>query len=162
MVDRVAGLALDADGQVKSEFNHIHGAEHPVTVSRSGARWDGYTKDPLTMGEVHVECSLTAERVKPVSQAVKFDPESSLPYQNYKAVISEMAGLVYKWPQLHTGFMKGLAEVMNGAYVAVRQFTAQEKPKSLGNDDTPHGPSEYVSSNPSGLNHKDKVRRHGW
>ena len=164
MVDVVHGLTLEEQIPVKAEFRNIHGAPSPVTVSRSGRRWDGYERDELLLGDLEVECSIPkATRDKTIS--VPFDPESSYAYLNYKATISEMAGLVYKWPQLHRGFMDGMAGLMKSAHLAIRDVSERSSPKL----DLEEGASStgglgitYVSSNQRNLNHKDIVRRHGF
>ena len=97
--------------------------------------------------------------------SVPFDPESSYAYLNYKATISEMAGLVYKWPQLHKGFMDGMAGLMKSAILAIRDVTERSSPKiDVGESTSSSGglAITYVSSNQRNLNHKDIVRRHGF
>ena len=112
------------------------------------------------MGELSVECSLTSKEEKVV---VPFDPESTVPFQNFKAFASEMAGYVYAWPQLHAMAMAGMGALVKSMIVTMNGFVEASKPKrvedklSAGNDSP-----VFVSSNPGGLNHKDKVRRHGW
>ena len=161
MVDRVHGLTLEEEVPVIAEFRLIHGAVCPVTVSRSGKRWDGYERDELVLGDLEVECSIpNTYRAKKVS--VHFDPESSHAYLDYKAIISEMSGLVYKWPQLHKGFMNGMAGLMKCAFETIGTLTNPKLDvgKSSSCSVTPE--TTYVSSNIGNLNHKDNVRRHGY
>ena len=124
-----------------------------MTVSRSGARWDGYELDPLLLGGYEVESSLKPSKETKVT--VGFDPETSVPYNEYKSVISEMVGYTYRYAQLHATFMAGLAAALEKG---VQIVMALKKGIAAPNDEE----STWVSSNLDGLNHKDKVTRFGF
>ena len=155
MVDRVHQCSPEEETTVKSEFRTIHGAEFPVTVSRTGHRWDGYLLNPTALGELEVECSVSG---KNGSSDITFDPKSSRAYLDYQAAFAEMANHVYKYPELHTVYMGYAAKALKAGYSKMNKWKKEAKKGVVAVDDSK---AEFVSSNQSGLNHLAKVKRHG-
>ena len=156
MVDRIHGVDLDEEGPIKLEFTSVYDAELPVTVSPSGFRWDGDDMETLFCGEYDIESSVIEKEQKRV---VPFDPTSSVPFLEMKAVITQMANLTYKYANLHEPFMKALNDAVVSAYATIKALTTPliETAKEKDLDD-----AEWVSSNVSGLNDTTYVKRHGW
>ena len=68
-----------------------------------------------------------------------------------------MAGLTYKYAPLYTTFMTCLTDGLRKGYEDIKAIVVtNEKGNDIDRFD------KYVSSNPDGLNHKDKVVRHGF
>ena len=159
MVDRIHGVRLNEEGPIKLEFTSVYDAELPVTVSPSGLRWDSDNMETLTCGEYEIERSV-AETEKQV--AAPFDPTSTAPFLEMKAVITQMANLTYKYSHLHENFMKCLNDGLVHAYATITALKAPVLETGKGKDIDDDTNAEWVSSNVSGLNEKGYVKRFGF